>query len=551
MFEDYVRKGSSEEMAQNLALRHISRLLQAAGKCNSEFMLPESTLASENIQTSQPDSIDDDTLIAIANEAVEGQRLVELLNREQRSVFDEILDSVRSPTDPNKHRLFFVDGPGGSGKTFLFSTLISVLNGMGLKVTPIAWTGIAASLLKGGRTAHSTFKLPFDITDRVACNLSTTSDVAKELFETTVIVWDEISMTIRYALDAVDTFFKDLMGNNLPFGGKIFVATGDFRQILPIVKGGTKFDLLNITVKKATVWPLLQKRSLKVNVRLTDPNDIAFAQFLLDVGEGKMNDFPGNEYFDSYVKIPNECIESTSLLDRIYGETFSSADVDNYSKYGIMTTLNEDVKLLNQQIYDRMLEDVSTEQTYFSTDSVMGFDPNDDDAYDVSMLNTLEPPNLPPHELKLKENCIVVLLYNINPAQGLCNGTRLIVTKLYRTCIRAKILTGAFKDEEVLLSRCRLTTDSVDVSCKVQRIQIPVKLGFVMTLNRAQGQSFDCAGVYFRKPPFAHGHLYVALSRVRSKHKLIVQVLSDPFMGKLVAGSNDVFVPNVVYKEAF
>ena len=548
MFEDYVRKGCSDQLAENLALRHISYMLRASDKSNSEFLLPEPTFPQGN--TSELDLLDDDTLINLADEAVEGQRSVGLLSDEQRVIFNEIMDSVNNPNDTSKHRLFFVDGPGGSGKTFLFSTLISIMNGMGLKVLPIAWTGIAASLLKGGRTAHSTFKLPFDITRPIACNLSTTSDLADELRTATVIVWDEISMTISYALDAVDTFFQDLMGNNLPFGGKIFVATGDFRQILPVVKGGSKFDLLNVIAKKAKVWPLLQKRSLRTNVRLTDPNDVAFAQFLLNVGEGLVNDFPANEYFGNYVKIPPECLEENSILDRIYGTTFSSDSVENFSRYGIMTTLNEDVTMLNNEIYKRMTEDVPTEHTYLSTDSVIGLDPNDDDAYDVSMLNALEPPNLPPHKLTLKQNCIVMLLCNINPAQGLCNGTRLIVTKLYRTCIRAKILNGNFKGEEVLLSRCRMTTDSIDVSCKVQRVQIPVKLGFAMTFNKAQGQSFDVAGAYIRKPPFAHGHLYVALSRARSKDKLIVQVLPDAFMGKLRPGSDDVFVPNIVYKEA-
>jgi len=67
--------------------------------------------------------------------------------------------------------------------------------------------------------------------------------------------------------------------------------------------------------------------------------------------------------------------------------------------------------------------------------------------------------------------------------RGLCNGTRLILTKLYKNSIRCKILNGHFKDDEVLLSRCRLSTDSVDVSCKFQRIQISVKLAFAMTIN--------------------------------------------------------------------
>lgn len=80
--------------------------------------------------------------------------------------------------------------------------------------------------------------------------------------------------------------------------------------------------------------------------------------------------------------------------------------------------------------------------------------------------------------------------------------------------------------------------------------QIPVRLLFAMTINKSQGQTFDVLGAYFRKPPFAHGQLYVAFSRVRSKNNLIVQVLPDVHMGKLKPNCDDIFIPNVVYKEA-
>lgn len=150
-------------------------------------------------------------------------------------------------------------------------------------------------------------------------------------------------------------------------------------------------------------------------------------------------------------------------------------------------------------------------------------------------------------------HCIVMLLCNLNPEEGLCNGTRLIITKLYYTCIRAKILGGAHKDKEVLISRCRMSTDLSDLSGKLERIQIPVKLAFAMTINKSQGQTFDYVGVYLRKPLFAHGQVYVALSRVRSKERLLIQVISDTgtLMGKLNPGCDDEFVSNVVYKEIF
>jgi ATP-dependent DNA helicase PIF1 len=100
------------------------------------------------------------------------------------------------------------------------------------------------------------------------------------------------------------------------------------------------------------------------------------------------------------------------------------------------------------------------------------------------------------------------------------------------------------------LSRFSIQSDSVDLSHPMRRLQIPVKLAFAMAINKCQGQTFDSVSVYLRKPPFSHGQLYVALSRVRTKDKLLVQVIPDTLMGKCVPDCDDVFVPNIVYREA-
>lgn len=95
-----------------------------------------------------------------------------------------------------------------------------------------------------------------------------------------------------------------------------------------------------------------------------------------------------------------------------------------------------------------------------------------------------------------------------------------------------------------------MTADVIDASGELERIQIPVRLAFAITINKSQGETFDIVGAYFRKPVFSHGQAYVAFSRGRSKQNLIVQVLPDAFMGKIKPNSEDVFVLNVVYKEA-
>ena len=82
---------------------------------------------------------------------------------------------------------------------------------------------------------HSRFKLPLKLTETSTCSVSKQSHLAQLLQQTHTIVGDEASMSHRYALKAIDRTLQDLMGNRLPFGGKIMLQTGDFRQILPVV----------------------------------------------------------------------------------------------------------------------------------------------------------------------------------------------------------------------------------------------------------------------------------------------------------------------------
>ena len=71
---------------------------------------------------------------------------------------------------------------------------------------------------------------------------------------------------------------------------------------------------------------------------------------------------------------------------------------------------------------------------------------------------------------------------------------------------------------------------------------------FAMTINKSQGQSFDRVGVSLTNPVFAHGQLYVAFSRVRSKKGLHVFIKDGSTQGKLLEGSDEVFTLNIVYK---
>ena len=96
--------------------------------------------------------------------------------------------------------------------------------------------GIAATLLDGGRTFHSRFKAPLQLTATSTCNVPVQSPLADLIRRAQLIVWDEAPMAHRHLLEALDRTLRDIMMDDQPFGGKVLVLGGDFRQILPVVR---------------------------------------------------------------------------------------------------------------------------------------------------------------------------------------------------------------------------------------------------------------------------------------------------------------------------
>jgi hypothetical protein len=121
-------------------------------------------------------------------------------NADQKNAYDNIMASINQ----NQGSLFFLNGPAGTGKTFVYGALCSRLRGQGKIVLCVASSGIAALLLVGGRTAHSTFKIPLEIHNESICSFPKNSMLADLLRETDLIIWDEVPMQHKHAPECVD-----------------------------------------------------------------------------------------------------------------------------------------------------------------------------------------------------------------------------------------------------------------------------------------------------------------------------------------------------------
>ncbi|KAG5583330.1 hypothetical protein H5410_053957 [Solanum commersonii] len=229
-----------------------------------------------------------------------------------RKAYDIILDRVLS----NKFSAFYIDGPGGTGKSFVYRALLATIRHKGFIALATASSSVVTSLLPGGRTAHSRFKISTDVNENFTCNISKQSSLASLIRDAQLIVWDEISMAKKKMVEAFDLLLRDLMETNTLFGGKIVVFSGDFRQTLPVVRSGKKEDFIRESLLCSEIWNQLEKLQLSKNMRAT--KDPEFCEYLMRIGDGKekTNDHGKIEIPHSLIILFTSEKESLNLLFR-------------------------------------------------------------------------------------------------------------------------------------------------------------------------------------------------------------------------------------------
>jgi hypothetical protein len=166
--------------------------------------------------------------------------------------------------------LFFLDAPGGTGKTFLIKLVLATIRSHNEIAIALASSGIAATLLPGGRTAHSALKLPLNINniETPTCNVSKSSGMGKLLQKCKFIVWDESTMAHKKSVEALDRTLQYLRGNKRLFGNTTILLAGDFRQTLPVITRSTKADELNACLKFSRLWRHVNTLTLTTNMRV-------------------------------------------------------------------------------------------------------------------------------------------------------------------------------------------------------------------------------------------------------------------------------------------
>ncbi|CAN1242494.1 ATP-dependent DNA helicase PIF1 [Linum perenne] len=290
-----------------------------------------------------------------------------------------------------------------------------------------------------------------------------------------------------------------------PFGGKTILLRGDFRQTLPVVTNGGREDSINASLPRSYLWNYCTLLQLSINMRISVFEGLTFSQWVLSVGNGSL---------------PTLYIKSRAIV----------------------TPTNVVVSEINDYLLDQIQGEV---HTYFIADSLATTGSNKealDIEYPLEFLNSLSFNGVPEHDLKLKPFCTVMLLRNLNPSVGLCNGTRILLTDLGNHLLRGIIVGGAMEGTVVAIPRIVLDVKDTKWLFILKRSQFPIRLCYAMTINKSQGQTLDQVGLYLPKPVFTHGQLYVAVSRVRSAAGLHI------VLGNEESARQDV-TRNIVYDE--
>ncbi|XP_020967606.1 uncharacterized protein LOC107615768 [Arachis ipaensis] len=424
----YLDLTMSQDKLQTFCLLEIEKLLQSNGKSLRNYVgmpVPNNSLVSQfsNLMLLRELQFD------IVSLTREHDTNVLKLNEEQRVVYDKIIDCISN----KRHGFFFVYGFGGTGKTFLYRVLLARLRSEKRIVINVASSGIASLLLPGGKTAHSMLNIPVELTEDTVCRIKKDSAKAEVVRLADLIIWDEAPMTNKLAFKVLDRTLRDIMvsvsdrNKYLPFGGKVVILGGDFRQVLPVIPKGSRAEIVMASINSSVLWKYCEVLCLTKNMRLTmgleqsTPQELrSFLDWILQVSEDRCGTVVNDKLF---VDIPSDLIIPVlenpveDIVNTIYPNLVQNfCDPSFFQDMAILAPTVDNVEEINNYIVDLL---PAEEKNYLSADSICGSDVYYDvgvDWINVEFLNQIRCSGLPNHSLKLKIGVPIILLRNIDPA---------------------------------------------------------------------------------------------------------------------------------------
>lgn len=393
----------------------------------------------------------------------------------------------------------FITGPGGTGKTFLIRRIMEECQAKNKKVAITALTGAAALLLgEGAKTVHSWagIGLGKDPAPKIAQDIrKTRRDILYRWLTTRVLIIDEVSMMSAELLSLLNAVAQIVRKESLkPFGGVQVILVGDFAQLPPIIKDEDKNSqplLFETDIWRAlnlTICPLTQI------VRQSDP---VFQKVLGEVRMGKLSD------------------ESLQVLLNRQTQRWDDLKI----KPTLIFSRRADVEMVNSLNFKALKGRTYTYdvKTVFDATAPKGVTDTDPDVKRAIGKLDRDAPYQP--RLDLKVGTQVILVYNVDPASGLVNGSRGVIEGFSETVPSYPYVLFKGQKEPLLVMEQTWKVEGLE---GIKRKQIPLILGYAQTTHRCQGATLDCALIDIGPSTFEVGQAYVALSRVKSLDSLYI-----------------------------
>ncbi|MBI4845146.1 MAG: AAA family ATPase [Candidatus Omnitrophica bacterium] len=391
------------------------------------------------------------------------------------SEFQKAFDLVENTND-----CIFITGRAGTGK----STLLKILKQKTKKnAVVLAPTGVSAINVQG-QTIHSFFKFPPKIIQKETPHRLRGAKLFKRI---ELIIIDEVSMVRADLMDGIDQAMRINRGFDIPFGGAQVVMFGDLFQLPPVIRGEQLQDFFKEHYGSAYFFSADVFRNIKLN-----------------------------------------CIE----LTRIYRQSDKDF-IGLLEKIRNKKLLSQDLDILNSRLTDKVMCDDAITLT---TTNELAARMNEkhlemldglEYSYQAEVSDEFEESFFPTEfDLKLKAGAQVMLIRN-DPEKRWVNGTIALVEELGSNSIKIAIGANIYELFKQEWSRIVYKYDAKNNAIIEEVVgtfqQFPLRLAWAITIHKSQGKTFDNVVIDLGWGAFAHGQVYVALSRCSSLKGIVLK----------------------------
>ncbi|EAW24643.1 uncharacterized protein NFIA_101270 [Aspergillus fischeri NRRL 181] len=452
-----LRAPSPSDDATNLALEDIARHLSSQGSSLAQCGLPEPQRHHYGSEVDLELNFFHPHWAVLRARADAARTR---MNADQRWIFERILRQQ----DPHGAACFFVDGRAGRGKTFLMAALCDRVRADCGIVCVTGTTALSVIHYERGRTAHSAFGIPVQDSDEgLESKISLYRARAELIRHAQLIIWEELPIAEMAVLECANQLLQDI--NQLPFGGKTFIALGDFRQVAPVVRGSCRPSAtLNHSVRSSYLWDHFDILRLTIPIRYA--GDVAYATWVDQVGDVVLP-------FEAPVPVRHlRHLENMDGAARFLFLDDSLATSPDAVRRAFLSPFN--ARHTNYK-----------EAAYYSHDTIKEMDESSfhlPTGAEADLLTMLHEPGVPPHNLSLKVGCVASIRGNLSIEKGLVKNVRVQVVNLLANVVQVRLLqhnqllTSQATDEEMqifCLPRITFEFRPHRANWTVQRRQLP------------------------------------------------------------------------------